>query len=149
MESEKRASLIGQRLAKLRNFKFWETELHATILDTHRHGHAARPRQLGHRSDGAQAILEGTYARRLWPHPFLRLALSARRKTQSRIRPEFPALQRRISSAYTRELWLRLQPRTRTLGRKGLRLPCHHRAELRRHFLQQLLQERHPSCHAS
>src|SRR6267143_4039246 len=125
MESEKRASLIGQRLAKLRNFKFWETELHATILDTHRHGHAARPRQRGHRSDGAQAILEGTYARRLWPHPLLRLALSPRRKTQSRIRPEFPALQGRFGSTYARELWLRLQPRTCSLGRQGLRFPRH------------------------
>src|SRR5712664_140875 len=149
MKSEKREPPIGWLLAKLRNSKFWETESHATVLESHRHGDAARPRQRGHRSDGAQAISKSTHARGLWPHPFLRLALSARRKTQSGIRPKFPSLQRRIGSAYARELWLRLQPRTRPLGREGLRLPSHCRAELRRHFLQQLFQERHPSRHAS
>ena len=43
------------------------------------------------------------------------------------------------------QLRLRLQPRARALGREGLRLSRDHRAELRGHFLQQLLQERHPA----
>src|SRR6266403_813297 len=127
MERETRALPIGLRLAKLRNFKFWETESHATVLNTHRHGDAARPRQRRHRPDGAQTIFEGAHARRLRPHSFLRLALSAQRKTQSGIRPEFSSLQRRIGSAYSRELWLRLQPRTCPLGCEGLRLPRHRR----------------------
>jgi len=33
---------------------------------------------------------------RIWPHTFLRLALFAGRKTKSRVRAEFPALQRRF-----------------------------------------------------
>src|SRR6266704_4810156 len=39
---------------------------------------------------------------------------------------------------------MRSYPRTRSMGRKGLRLPRHRCSELRRHFLQQLLQERYP-----
>src|SRR6266480_2636823 len=138
MESETRAPRIGLRLAKLRDFKFWETESHATVLNAHRHGDAARPRQCRHRPDGAETISEGAHARRLWPHSLLRLALSPRRKTKSGIRPEFPALQRRISFAGARQFRLRLQPRARTVGSERLRLPRRHRAELRGHFLQQL-----------
>src|ERR1700732_5641942 len=93
MERETRAPRIGPLLAKLRNLKFWETESHATVLNAHRHGNAARPRQRRHGSDGAETIFEGAHARRLRPHPLLRLALSPRRKTQSGIRTEFPALQ--------------------------------------------------------
>src|SRR5436190_4594643 len=132
MESETRAPRIGLRLAKLRDFKFWETESHATVLNTHRHGDAARPRQCRHRPDGAETILEGAHARRLWPHPLLRLALSPRRKTKSGIRSELPALQRRIGFAGARQFRLRLQPRARPLGCERLRLPRRHRAELRR-----------------
>src|SRR5712692_7565359 len=44
---------------------------HATLLDSRRHGHAARPRQRGHRPDGAQAIPQSADPRGFWPHPFL------------------------------------------------------------------------------
>src|SRR5947208_5725651 len=145
MESETRAPRIGLRLAKLKTFKFWETESYATVLNAHWHGDAARPRQCRHGSDGAETIFEGPHARRLRPHPLLRLALSPRRKTQSGIRTEFPALQRRIGFAGARQFRLRLQPRARSLGRERLRLPRRNRAKLCRHFLQQLFQERHPS----
>src|SRR3546814_5587868 len=40
---------------------------------------------------------------------------------------------------------LRLEPRARPLGALGFRHTLRHRAELRRHLLQQLLQERHPA----
>src|SRR5712664_3822187 len=99
MERETRAPPIGLRLPKLRNFKFWETESHATVLNSHRHGDAARSRQRRHRSDGAETIFEGAHARRLRPHSFLRLALSPRRKTKSGFRLELSALQRRIGFA--------------------------------------------------
>src|SRR5882762_11085940 len=138
MERETRAPRIGPLLAKLKNFKFWETESHATVLNPHRYGHAPRPRQRRHGSDGAETIFEGAHARRLWPHPVLRLALSSRRKTKSGVRSEFSALQRRIGFAGARQFRLRLQPRARPLGGPRLRLPCRHRAELRGHFLQQL-----------
>src|SRR6266404_4095138 len=120
MERETRAPPIGLRLAKLRNFKFWETESHATVLNSHRHGDAARPRQRRHGSDGAKTILEGAHARRLRPHPFLRLALSPRRKTKPGICAEFPAVQRRIGFAGARQFRLRLQPRARTVGSERL-----------------------------
>src|SRR6267378_7413739 len=99
MERETRAPRIGPLLAKLRNFKFWETESHATVFNAHRHGHAARPRQRRHRSDGAETISQGADARRIWADTFLRLALSPRRKTKSGICSEFSTLQRRVSFA--------------------------------------------------
>ena len=46
------------------------------------------------------------------------------------------------------QLRLRLEPRARPLGAGGLRLPRDRRAELRRHLLQQLLQERHAADRA-
>src|ERR1700731_5048264 len=128
MERETRALPIGLDLQKLRNFKFWETESHATVLNAHWHGDAARPRQRRHGPDGAETISEGAHARRLRPHPLLRLALSPRRKTQSGIRPEFPALQRRIGFAGARQFRLRIEPRARAVGREGLRFPRGHRA---------------------
>src|SRR5260370_29070292 len=111
MERETRAPPIGLRLAKLRNFKFWETESHATVLNAHRHGDAARPRQRRHRPNGAEAISQSADARRIWADTFLRLALSSSRKTKSGIRFEFPALQRRLSVIGARQLRMRLQHR--------------------------------------
>src|SRR5260370_14213299 len=145
MESETRAPRIGPLLVKLRNLKFWETESHATVLNAHRHGDAARPRQRRYGSNGAETIFEGAHARRLRSHPLLRLALSPRRKTQSGIRAKFSALQKRFGFAGAHQFRLRLQPRARSVGREGLRLSCRHRAELRGHFLHQLLPEQHPA----
>ena len=48
-----------------------------------------------------------------------------------------------------RELRLRLVARARALGAARLRHPLRDRAELRRHLLQQLLQERHPADRAA
>src|SRR5713226_6765725 len=130
MERETRARRIGLRLARLRNFKFWETETYATVLNAHRHGDAARPRQCGHRSDGAEAISKGADARRIWANTFLRLALFARRETESGICAEFSALQGRFGLVGARQFWLRLQPRARSLGRERLWISRGHRAEL-------------------
>jgi 3-isopropylmalate/(R)-2-methylmalate dehydratase small subunit len=62
---------------------------------------------------------------------------------QPRLRAEPAALCRCASVLLAREqLRLRLQPRARALGAGAVRLPRADRAELRRHLLQQLLQER-------
>jgi hypothetical protein len=54
-------------------------------------------------------------------------------------------LPQRADSGRGREFRLRLQPRARALGDPGFRHPLHHRAFIRRHLLQQQLQERHPA----
>jgi hypothetical protein len=56
-----------------------------------------------------------------------------------------PALPQRGGADRLRELRLRLVPRARALGAARLRHPLRHRARLRRHLPQQLLQERHPA----
>ena len=53
-----------------------------------------------------------------------------------------PRYQGASDPAGAQELRLRLVARARALGARPVRLPRHHRAELRRHLLQQLLQER-------
>ena len=55
-------------------------------------------------------------------------------------RPEYAGASILLGAA---ELRLRLEPRARPLGAGGLRLPRADRPQLRRHLLQQLLQERH------
>src|SRR5258707_10405992 len=142
MRARSKAAHTGQRSARSKLFECLETEEHATIFNAHRQSDTARSRQRRHRPNGAEAMPESAHSRRLRPYPLLRLALPARRKTKPAIRPEFSALQRRIRSADARQLRLRLQPRTRPLGRERLRLPRNSLAKLRRYFLQQLLQER-------
>ena len=60
--------------------------------------------------------------------------------------PDFVLNQPRYAGAShpagAQELRLRLLARTRAVGARPIRLSRHHRAELRRHLLQQLLQER-------
>ena len=54
-----------------------------------------------------------------------------------------PRVRRGEHPAGAAEFRLRLEPRARPLGLGGLRLPRAHGPQLRRHLLQQLLQERH------
>ena len=67
---------------------------------------------------------------------------NAQRAAQSRLRAEPAALPRRDDPARARELRLRLLARARAVGAARLRLPRGDRAVVRRHLLQQLLQER-------
>src|SRR5437763_8332261 len=83
MEREKAGQHTGHRSAKLKSLKSWETESHATVQHTYRHGNAARSRQRRYGPDGAETISKGADARRIWPNPFLRLALPSRRTTES------------------------------------------------------------------
>src|SRR5438128_12601040 len=96
MEREKAGQHTGHRSAKLQSLKSWETESHATVQHTYRHGDAARQRQRRHGSDGAETISKGPYARRIWQDTFVRLALRARRHTESGSWAEFYALQTRL-----------------------------------------------------
>ena len=52
----------------------------------------------------------------------------------------------KVSVMMGQKFWLRLVARTRALGAGPIRLSRHHRAQLRRHFFQQQLQE-WPAAH--
>ena len=58
-----------------------------------------------------------------------------------------PAYRKAQDPRRRRQFRLRLEPRARALGAARFRHPLRHLDELRRHFLQQLLQERHPADH--
>ena len=66
-------------------------------------------------------------------------------ESQRKPNPDFVLNQPRYQGAsilLARRTWLRLQPRARALGAGPVWLSRHHRAQLCRHLLQQLLQER-------
>src|SRR5258708_20166903 len=130
MYANSTSRLSNERVFKPKVLILSGASTHATVLNTHWHDHAAGPRQRRHRSNGAEAISEGADARRIWADTFLRLALFARRKTESGLCVQFSSLQRRVGLAGARELRLRLQPRARPVGREGLRIPRGHRHEL-------------------
>src|SRR5215470_2819598 len=143
MERDRWVRATRQALSISRGFTCWGIESNAAVYDAYGEGGAAGSRECGYRPDGAETIPESTDAGRIRAHPVLRLAVPARGEAESRIRAEFRPLQRRVDSADAREFRLRVKPGARTLGREGLRLPGDPGTELRRHFLQQLLQERH------
>ena len=112
---------------------------------------STRPRECRHRPDHPQAVPEVDQAHRLRPEPVRRMALSRHRRTRARqqrasaqpgLRAQRAALPGRQRVAGARELRLRFLARTRAVGAGGIRLPRDHRAELRRHLLQQQFQER-------
>src|SRR5271170_2045171 len=113
----------------------------AAIHQTHRHGRTDGPRERGHRPDGAEAIPEAADARRLREGFVLRLALPAGREAKSGFRAEPAAIQGRKRDSGAREFRMRLEPRARAVGDFRLRISRDSGAELRGHFLQQLLQE--------
>ena len=109
------------------------------------------PRERRHRRDHPQAVPQVDPQDRLRPEPVRRVALPGPRRArpgpgqpqaQPGLRAEPAALQGRLHPAGAQELRLRLVARARALGARPVRLSRHHRAELRRHLLQQLLQER-------
>ena len=89
------------------------------------------PRQRRHRPDHAQAVPQARRAQRLRRVPVLRLGQGARLGPAAEPDPR-----------HRRELRLRLLARARAVGAAGLRLPGDRRAELRRHLLLQLHQDR-------
>ena len=68
---------------------------------------------------------------------------------ESRFRPQPAALPGRVDPARAQELRLRLVARARAVGAAAVRLSRADRAELRRHLLQQLLQERRAADRAA
>ena len=103
---------------------------------------AARSRRRRYRPDHSQAVPQEHRAHRLRAGPVLRLALSARRLAQPRLRAEPAALPGRERARLGSQLRLGLVARARALGAAAVRLPRRHRAQLRRHLPQQLLPER-------
>ena len=124
---------------------------HASISRPHRTRRAARPRQRRHRRDHPQAVPEVDQAVGLRPEPVRRVALSRPRRAgdgqreaaaQPGFRAERAALPGRVDPARAPQLRLRQLARARAVGAARLRLPRADRAVVRRHLLQQLLQER-------
>ena len=123
-----------------------------------RAGRAARPRQRRHRRHHPEAVPEVDQAVGLRPEPVRRVALSRSRRArhgqqrapsaQSRFRAERAALPGREHPARAPQLRLRQLARARAVGARRLRLPRADRAVVRRHLLQQLLQERPPADRA-
>ncbi|KAI1694470.1 aconitase family (aconitate hydratase) domain-containing protein [Ditylenchus destructor] len=124
---------------------------HGQVHRAQRPGGSARPRERRHGLDHSQAVPQVHQAHRLRPEPVRRTALPGPRRTrhgqqqasaQPGFRAEPAALPRRLHPDRAQQLRLRLQPRARALGPDTVRFPRHHRAVLRRHLLQQQLQER-------
>src|SRR6218665_2970373 len=122
-------------------------EIHATPWPRAPDG----PRERRYRRDHSQAVFEVDQENRLWPEPVRRMALPGPGRArpipgqppaQPRLRAEPAALPRCRHLAGAQELWLWLQPRARALGAGAVRLSGRDRAQLCRHLLQQLLQER-------
>ncbi len=113
------------------------------IHDIDRRRRAARDRQCRHRHDHPQAISEDDQAHRPRRRPVLGDALQRRRLAQSRLRAQQARLRQGQDSRRRRQFRLRLVARARALGAARFRHPLRHLDRLRRHFLQQLLQERH------
>ena len=114
------------------------------IHHSHRIGRSAGSRKRRHRSNGPQTISESSHSPRL-RHAFSSStgAICPAKNPIPNFVLNFPRYKGASVLARPRQLRLRLQPRTRSLGHRRLRLPRDPRAQLCRHFLQQLLQKRH------
>ena len=78
---------------------------------------------------------------------FSEMRYQRRRLGKPGFRPQQAGLSQGADPRRRRQFRLRLVPRARALGAARFRHPLRHLDELRRHFLQQLLQERHPADH--
>src|SRR5208282_4463888 len=101
--------------------------------------------QYRHRQGHPRALPQDDQALRPRYPPVRHAALRQRRQRTARVHPEPGALSQVGSHHRARELRLRLLARARAMGAARLRHPLRDRAELRRHLLQQQLQERHPA----
>ena len=100
------------------------------------------PRQRRHRPDHPQAVSQADRADRIRPVPVLRLAIPGRRCAAIRIRFSISPSSRGEPSCWRGAISAAARAASMPLGPGGLWLSRCHRAELRRHLLQQLLQER-------
>src|SRR5436853_293526 len=87
--------------------RLFAVQAHETIFNPYRTRRAARPRERGHRPDGAQAVSEVANARRVRPRALLRLALPGRRKAEPGVCPQRAALPGRFGSAGAGQFRLR------------------------------------------
>ena len=136
--------------AKARLFRRFARESHGKIHDAARRRRAAADDQCRHRHDHPQAVPEDHQAHRARAR---RCSTRCATTPDGSEKPDFvlnkPAYRKAQILVAGDEFRLRLEPRARALGAARFRHPLRHRAELRRHLLQQLLQERHPADHAA
>ena len=145
------AAAVAGHFVDIRRVYYGIRKPHATLPHPHRTRRAARPRERRHRRDHPEAVPEVDQAVGLRPQPVRRMALPrsgrARHRqreaaAQSEVRAERGTLPGRIDPARAAQLRLRQLARARAVGARRLRLSRGHRAVVRRHLLQQLLQER-------
>ena len=94
-------------------------------------------------------IPEGHERTGLGKHLFAEMRFNAGRQRAARLRAQSAGLAAGGDPGRLRELRLWLEPRARAVGAARFRHPLRDRAVLRRHLLQQLLQERHPAAGAA
>ena len=111
------AAAIEGHFVDIREWSAVEGTAHESHRDHHRPRRGPGPRRRRHGPDHPQAVPQARGAHGLRPVPLLRLGPGAR------LGPARPTR----SSSTGRELRLRLQPRARALGARGLRLPRDHR----------------------
>ena len=109
---------------------------------------AAADDQHRHRQDHSEQFLKTIKRSGLGKNLFDEMRYRTGR-TRSRFRAEQARLSRGEDPRRRRQFRLRLVARARALGAAGFRHPLRHLAQLRRHLLQQLLQERHPADRAA
>ncbi len=131
---------------------------HGEVHRPHRPRRTARPRERRHRRDHPEAVPEVDQAHRLRPAPVRRMALPGYRRAghgpheapaEPGLRPEPADLQGGDDPPRAQELRLRLLARARSVGPAAVRVQGRHRAFVRRHLLQQQLQERLPPDRAA
>ena len=121
------------------------SERDAALHRAHRRRRAAQDRQCRHRHDHPEAVPEDDQAHRPRHGPVRGDALQRGRLGEPGLRPQQAGLPQGADPRRRRQFRLRLLARARALGAARFRHPLRDLDELRRHLLQQLLQERHPA----
>ena len=106
---------------------------------------AAQDDQCRHRHDHPQAVSQDHQAHRARQGPVLGEALPRRRQREPGFRAQQAGLPQSQDPGRRRQFRLRLLARARALGADRFRHPLRDLDLVRRHLLQQLLQERHPA----
>ena len=120
---------------------------HGQIHQAHRRRRADADRQCRHRHDHPEGLSEDDQAHRARHRPVRRDALQGRRLGKPGFRAQQAGLPQGADPGRRRQFRLRLEPRACAVGAARFRHPLRHLDLVRRHFLQQLLQERHPADH--
>ena len=139
------AAALAGKLADVRDWQPKESGVMQAFTTLTGDRRAAAHGERGHGQDHPGALPEVDQPQRLRQAPLRQHALPRGRDREPRLRAEPAALPRRGGADRLREFRLRLVARARALGAARFRHPLRHRARLRRHLPQQLLQERRPA----